>query len=120
MSGRHRRERNHCGGVRKLRGETEAQDRMPIHIRDLACFGRPALLRAAVALHRSRLRGEDLDRAVPLMSMLNAEIGEHLFLSPRTVGAHLARIFPRLGVSSRKELAGMAQEQQKYEAIAEN
>ncbi len=37
----------------------------------------------------------------------NRQIGERLFLSPRTVGAHLYRIFPRLGVSSRTQLAAL-------------
>ncbi|MFF2040487.1 ATP-binding protein [Kitasatospora sp. NPDC058170] len=35
----------------------------------------------------------------------NREIGTQLFLSPRTVGHHLYRAFPKLGVSSRTELA---------------
>ncbi len=34
----------------------------------------------------------------------NREIGERLFLSPRTVGAHLYRVFPKLGVTSRAGL----------------
>jgi DNA-binding CsgD family transcriptional regulator len=43
----------------------------------------------------------------------NKQIAAHLYLSPRTVGAHLYRIFPKLGVTSRaalgqalKDLAG--------------
>jgi DNA-binding CsgD family transcriptional regulator len=35
----------------------------------------------------------------------NREIGERLFLSHRTVGSHLYRIFPKLGVTSRAQLA---------------
>jgi DNA-binding CsgD family transcriptional regulator len=35
----------------------------------------------------------------------NREIGERLFLSPRTVSTHLYRIFPKVYVSSRAELA---------------
>ncbi|GAA2417330.1 hypothetical protein GCM10010404_89830 [Nonomuraea africana] len=35
----------------------------------------------------------------------NREIGAQLFLSPRTVASHLYRAFPKLGVSSRAELA---------------
>jgi DNA-binding CsgD family transcriptional regulator len=35
----------------------------------------------------------------------NREIGERLFLSPRTVGSHLYRIFPKLGITSRAQLA---------------
>ena len=34
----------------------------------------------------------------------NREIGEQLFLSPRTVGSHLYRIFPKIGVTSRIQL----------------
>jgi DNA-binding CsgD family transcriptional regulator len=35
----------------------------------------------------------------------NREIGERLFLSHRTVGSHLYRIFPKLGITSRAQLA---------------
>ncbi|MBN6041873.1 AAA family ATPase [Amycolatopsis sp. 195334CR] len=34
----------------------------------------------------------------------NREIGERLFLSPRTVGSHLYRSFPKLGVTARAQL----------------
>jgi DNA-binding CsgD family transcriptional regulator len=34
----------------------------------------------------------------------NREIGERLFLSPRTVGTHLYRVFPKLGITSRTQL----------------
>ncbi|MGW2438037.1 ATP-binding protein [Streptomyces goshikiensis] len=37
----------------------------------------------------------------------NREIGAQLFLSPRTVGHHLYRAFPKLGVTSRTELADL-------------
>ncbi|WP_148085949.1 helix-turn-helix transcriptional regulator [Actinocorallia herbida] len=36
--------------------------------------------------------------------MSNREIGAQLFLSPRTVGSHLYRIFPKLGITARAEL----------------
>ena len=36
--------------------------------------------------------------------LTNREIGQRLYLSHRTVGSHLYRIFPKLGVSSRAEL----------------
>ncbi|MFG2937673.1 ATP-binding protein [Streptomyces sp. NPDC048282] len=35
----------------------------------------------------------------------NREIGRRLYLSHRTVGSHLYRIFPKLGIASRSELA---------------
>ncbi len=34
----------------------------------------------------------------------NREIGEQLFLSPRTVGTHLYNVYPKLGVSRRHQL----------------
>jgi DNA-binding CsgD family transcriptional regulator len=36
--------------------------------------------------------------------LTNRQIGATLFLSPRTVGSHLYRLFPKLGISSRAEL----------------
>ncbi|MGY4768656.1 helix-turn-helix transcriptional regulator [Kribbella sp. CWNU-51] len=37
----------------------------------------------------------------------NREIGRRLYLSHRTIGSHLYRLFPKLGISSRSELAGV-------------
>jgi DNA-binding NarL/FixJ family response regulator len=36
----------------------------------------------------------------------NREIGERLYLSHRTIGTHLYRIFPKLEITSRAQLAG--------------
>ncbi|MBQ0910947.1 LuxR family transcriptional regulator [Streptomyces sp. RM99] len=36
--------------------------------------------------------------------LTNREIGESLFLSPRTVGSHLYRVFPKLGITARSQL----------------
>ena len=36
--------------------------------------------------------------------MTNKEIGERLAVSSRTIGAHLYRIFPKLGITSRAGL----------------
>ena len=38
----------------------------------------------------------------------NREIGERLYLSHRTVGSHLYRLFPKLGVTSRAAAARRA------------
>jgi DNA-binding NarL/FixJ family response regulator len=37
----------------------------------------------------------------------NREIAAQLFLSPRTVGYHLYKAYPKLGIGSRTELAGL-------------
>ncbi|GAB7190850.1 LuxR family transcriptional regulator [Kineococcus sp. NUM-3379] len=47
-------------------------------------------------LHVARLAAQGLS---------NREIGERLYVSPRTVSTHLQRMFPKLGVTSRGELA---------------
>ena len=36
--------------------------------------------------------------------LTNRQIGAQLYLSPRTVGSHLYRTFPKLGVSNRSQL----------------
>jgi DNA-binding CsgD family transcriptional regulator len=39
--------------------------------------------------------------------LTNADIGNQLFLSPRTVGYHLYKAYPKLGIVSRGELAAL-------------
>ena len=58
--------------------------------------GRPVELLSAQELQVARLAAEGLS---------NKDIGQRLFLSPRTVASHLYRIFPKLGIRSRAQLA---------------
>ncbi|KAA9376482.1 AAA family ATPase [Microbispora cellulosiformans] len=55
---------------------------------------------------RDKLTAQEL-QIVQLVAegMTNREIGERLYVSHRTIGAHLYRIFPKLGITSRAELA---------------
>jgi DNA-binding CsgD family transcriptional regulator len=43
--------------------------------------------------------------ALAATGLTNKQIGERLFLSPRTVGVHLYHVFPKLGVTSRAALS---------------
>ncbi|MEU0304343.1 AAA family ATPase [Streptomyces sp. NPDC006175] len=42
--------------------------------------------------------------------LTNREIGEKLFLSPRTVGSHLYRSFPKLGITARSQLRDLVED----------
>ncbi len=56
---------------------------------------------------REQLSTQELQIAqMAATGMTNREIGQQLYLSPRTVGSHLYRLFPKLGVTSRNQLAG--------------
>jgi DNA-binding NarL/FixJ family response regulator len=46
--------------------------------------------------------------------LTNKQIGEELFLSHRTVGTHLYKIFPKLGITSRAALRDALQAQAQY------
>jgi DNA-binding CsgD family transcriptional regulator len=63
---------------------------------------RPALARAGAS---ERLSPQELQIArLAASGLSNKQIGERLFLSPRTVGNHLHRAFPKLEVTSRAGL----------------
>jgi DNA-binding CsgD family transcriptional regulator len=54
---------------------------------------------------RDRLTAQELQIGrLAAEGLSNREIGERLFLSPRTIGSHLYRIFPKLGITSRAQL----------------
>ncbi|WP_063775002.1 AAA family ATPase [Streptacidiphilus anmyonensis] len=77
----------------ELRASGERPDRGALPVVDRAGAAR---LLSAQELRIARLAGQGLS---------NREIGEQLHLSPRTIGSHLYRVFPRLGVTSRAQLA---------------
>jgi DNA-binding CsgD family transcriptional regulator len=56
---------------------------------------------------RDQLTPQELQIAqLAATGLSNREIGQRLYLSHRTVGSHLYRIFPKLGIRSRSELGG--------------
>jgi len=55
---------------------------------------------------RDQLTAQELQIAqLAAEGLSNREIGQKLFVSPRTVSTHLYRIYPKLGISARGELA---------------
>jgi DNA-binding CsgD family transcriptional regulator len=71
---------------------------------ELRAAGERALSVAPAAL--SSLSAQELQIAkLAAQGLSNKEIGQQLYLSPRTVGSHLYRIFPKLDITSRTELA---------------
>lgn len=74
--------------------------------RELRSTGEPSPNRDPDA--REKLTPQELNIAqLAAEGLTNREIGQRLYLSPRTVSTHLHRIFPKLGVSSRADLARM-------------
>ncbi|MEU8662186.1 AAA family ATPase [Actinoplanes philippinensis] len=60
-----------------------------------------------VSSARERLSPQELQIAtLAAEGLTNRQIAERLFLSHRTVGSHLYRIYPKLGVTRRAQLAG--------------
>jgi DNA-binding CsgD family transcriptional regulator len=71
---------------------------------ELRAAGERTLSAASAAL--STLSAQELQIAsLAAQGLSNKEIGQRLYLSPRTVGSHLYRIFPKLGITSRAQLA---------------
>ncbi|MFD0327235.1 response regulator transcription factor [Streptacidiphilus monticola] len=63
---------------------------------------------------RELLSAQELQIAtLAAQGLTNRQIGERLFLSHRTVGAHLYRIFPKLGVAARAQLGAALQQAQR-------
>jgi DNA-binding CsgD family transcriptional regulator len=72
--------------------------------KELAASG--AVRRTHAESVRDELTPQELQIAtMAARGLTNRMIAQHLFLSPRTVGTHLYRAFPKLGITARGELA---------------
>jgi DNA-binding CsgD family transcriptional regulator len=72
--------------------------------RELRASGESSRRRVPEA--RDQLTAQELQIAqLAAKGLSNREIGQKLFVSPRTVGTHLYRIYPKLEISARGELA---------------
>jgi DNA-binding CsgD family transcriptional regulator len=73
---------------------------------ELRAAGERTVSAAPAAL--SALSAQELQIAkLAAEGLSNKEIGQRLYLSPRTVGSHLYRIFPKLDITSRTELIAL-------------
>ena len=105
--------------LRRRRRPTHAREQLQAALTTFERLGAPAW----AAMARSELRAAGVVTGVPAASswstlttqerqvvrlaatgLSNREIGEALFLSPRTVGTHLHHAFPKLGVTTRGRL----------------
>lgn len=71
---------------------------------ELRAAGSPARTGPAHVLTAQELQVAELAAS----GLSNREIGARLFLSPRTVGYHLYKLFPKLGIASRSQLRDVA------------
>jgi DNA-binding NarL/FixJ family response regulator len=71
--------------------------------RELRASGESSRRRDPTA--RDQLTPQELQIAqLAAVGFSNREIGERLYLSPRTISTHLYRAFPKLGVTTRSQL----------------
>jgi DNA-binding NarL/FixJ family response regulator len=59
---------------------------------------------SATHAHAGSLQELEVTR-LAAAGLSNREIGQRLLWSHRTIGAHLYRVFPKLGITSRRQLA---------------
>ena len=95
--------RSHLRAARDAFARADARPWADRAIRELRAAGEGSRTPPADVL--SQLSPQELQIARLVVEGLgNKEIGQRLYLSHRTVGSHLYRMFPKLGVSSRAQL----------------
>ena len=84
---------------------TRSARRAGASARDRSCARRARRIGRRTPDARDRLTAQELQIAqLAAEGLSNREIGERLFLSHRTIGSHLYRIFPKLGITARAQL----------------
>ena len=105
--------------LRRTRATTDARVQLTAALTMFERLGAPAWadrarneLRATGVHRNARQSGDSLPLTAQQLQiaqlaasgLTNKQIGERLYLSPRTVGGHLYQIFPKLGVTTRAAL----------------
>jgi DNA-binding CsgD family transcriptional regulator len=104
---RHRRVRDSRPFLRSSRDMFDALGAVPWYdqaTRELRASGETSRERELGAGHQLSPQERHIAK-LAAEGLTNREIGQHLYLSHRTVGSHLYRIFPKLGVTSRAQLS---------------
>jgi DNA-binding CsgD family transcriptional regulator len=106
-----RRENRRVDAREQLRAAHEALSRMGAGAfaerarRELSATGETVRRRTVEALDELTTQEAQVAR-LAAQGHTNPEIGAQLFISARTVEYHLSKVFPKLGISSRRELRG--------------
>ena len=104
-----RRENRRADAREQLRAAYEMFSRMGAEAfaerarRELSATGETVRTRTVETLDELTTQEAQVAR-LAAQGHTNPEIGAQLFISPRTVEYHLHKVFPKLGISSRKEL----------------
>jgi DNA-binding CsgD family transcriptional regulator/tetratricopeptide (TPR) repeat protein len=72
---------------------------------DIALAGVPETMGRPASGWESLTKSERVVSALVADNLTNREIGERLFISPRTVQTHLSHVFAKTGIADRRELA---------------
>jgi DNA-binding CsgD family transcriptional regulator len=111
-----RRHRRRVDAREQLRAALDLFDRLDA--RPWSARAHAELRASGETLHRAPTDGDELTPQEIRIAYLvaqggsNREVAQQLYLSPRTVGYHLAKIYRKLGVSSRTRLAHLLLEDQ--------
>jgi DNA-binding CsgD family transcriptional regulator len=119
-----RRQRRILEARRELRAARAAFDGLGASLwaqraeQELRASGRVARV-AATTSPLDDLTPQELQIAeLAALGLSNREIGQRMFLSHRTIGSHLYRVFPKLGITSRAQLRDALTERSGGERVA--
>ena len=101
--------RDHLRAAHEVFAQAGAEGFAGRAARELAATGETVRRRGAVAADALTAQEAQIAR-LAVAGRTNPEIGAELFLSPRTVEWHLRKVFGKLGIASRRELAAALRE----------
>jgi len=88
---------------------SEYADELAALLAPAAVLTRKEVLTALPGACTLRRYGWYFDQVPPPSRLINAEIGDRLFLCPRTVASHLYRSYSKLGIAGRHQLRDLTE-----------